>query len=210
MAKTNLEEEIHLRALTGIYVGQFVLDSYTKVAVISQGNIICSSLSAASEAVFVSDTGGRTAHFIAENRSVPRIVKSVQEFAPQAILLMFGGETPMEETKKLFVEVLEKMAKAELEGDIILNVRIFAAGGLQDSLKKPKIKEYLLNREIIVYTFDLNIGLFFVNWVEMDDEGKISLEKIEEYPVTAEHADLLNRSIRDRKLSWEDINKKKK
>ncbi len=210
MAKTNLEEEIHLRALTGIYVGQFVLNSYTKVAVISQGNIICSSLSAASEAVFISDTGGRTAHFIAEEGSATRIVKGIQEFAPQAILLMFGGETPMGETKKLFVGVLEKMAKSGFEGDIILNVRIFAGGGLQEALKNPKIKEYLLNREIIVYTFDLNIGLFFVNWVEMDDEGRINLEKIEEYPVTTEHADLLNRSLRDRKLSWKDINKEKR
>ena len=203
MAKTTFAEEIYLRALTGKIVGEAVMAGYNKVAVVSVRNTICSAISAAAEAAFVSKTNGRTAHFIVEPGNVASTVDQVAVFAPQAVVLMFGGETPIEETKALFVDTLKAMAKANLAVDIIVHVRIFAAGGLQAAVADADVARYLDKRSVFVYTVNFDDGLVLYNRVRMDGQQP-QLTKLAEVPVTVEHADLLNRSLRDRTVAWVD------
>ncbi len=205
MAKTSFGEEIYLRALTGKMVGELLLSEYNKVAVISPKNIICAAISAAAEAAFVSASGGRAAHFIAEKGKLGEMVEKVKEFSPEAVVLMFGGETPIEETKELFVETLREMATQALEAELIFHVRIFAASGLEEAVKEEAIKDYLRNSVLFVYTVDLEKGLLLYNALDVDEEGGLYVEKLEEYPVSAEHAELLNRSLRDRTIAWKEI-----
>ncbi len=205
MAKTTFAEEVYLRALTGKVVGEHILGVYNKVAVISVKNIICSAISAAAEASFVMKTQGRAAHFVVEEGTVKNVVKQVEEFAPNAIILMFGGETPIEETKKLFVETLKALAETDLEADIIVHVRIFAARGLEEALKDKNVVDYLQSNEVYVYTVDLDHGFVLFNDIYVEDNGEVVLSKISEIPVTVEHADLLNRSLRDKTVEWKDM-----
>ncbi len=205
MAKTTFAEEIYLRALTGKIVGEHILSVYNKVAVISVKNTICSAISAAAEAAFVMNTSGRAAHFVVENGNVDEVVKSVVKFGPHAVILMFGGETPIEDTKYLFVQTLKEIAKANLEADIIVHVRIFAAGGLQEAVKDQEILEYLKDSDVYVYTVNFDEGLILFNEIFFLDDGEIKLEKLSEIPVTVEHADLLNRSLRDKTVDWKDL-----
>jgi len=102
MAKTTFAEEVYLRALTGKIVGAHVLGDYEKVAVISLMNILCSATAAAAEAVYSENTGGRAAHFIVESGNVTETINQVIDFEPEAVLLLFGGETSFDETKVLF------------------------------------------------------------------------------------------------------------
>ncbi len=201
MAKTTFAEEIYLRALTGKVVGEAVMSAYNKVAVISVRNVICSAISAAAEATFVSKTNGRSGHFIVEAGNVDAVVKQVAEFAPNAVVLMFGGETPIEETRALFVETLQALAKANLAVDIIVHVRIFAAGGLQAAVADTEVARYLDERPVFVYTVNFDEGLVLYNRVRMEGDQP-RLTKLAEVPVTVEHADLLNRSLRDRTVAW--------
>ncbi len=206
MAKTTLGEEIYLRALTGKMVGEAILSEYNKIAVISPKNIICAAISAAMEAAFVSSSGGRAGHFVVEKHNVKETVEKVKEFSPEAVVLMFGGETPIEQTKELFVSTLKEMAALELDTEIIFHVRIFAAGGVEDAVKDNAIKDYLSGSVLFVYTVDLERGLLLYNALSVEEDSSLYIEKIEEYPVTAEHAELLNRSLRDRTISWKEIN----
>ncbi len=205
MAKTTFAEEIYLRALTGKVVGEHILSVYNKVAVISVKNTICSAISAAAEAAFVMNTSGRAAHFVVENGNVDEVVKDVVKFDPHAVILMFGGETPIEDTKYLFVQTLKEIAKANLDADIIVHVRIFAAGGLQEAIKDKEILEYLKDSDVYVYTVNFDEGLILFNEIFFLDDGEIKLEKLSEFPVTVEHADLLNRSLRDKTVDWKDL-----
>ncbi len=202
MAKTTFGEEVYLRALTGRYVGEYVLRDYTDIAVISPKNIICNSISAAAEATFVSKTGGRAIHLIAEPGNASEIVQKLDEFQPEAVVLMFGGETPIEETKRLFMEVVKELAARDIYTDIVVHVRIFAAGGLAEAVHDKEIREYLLEQTVMVYTVDLDNGLFKINVAQIDETGELALEKIEQYVVSVEHAELLNRSLRDKTVKW--------
>jgi hypothetical protein len=204
MAKTTFSEEIYLRALTGKIVGSHVLSGYNKIAVVSVKNTICSALSAAAEAVYSAETGGKAAHFTVEKEKVKEAIENVSAFNPDAILLMFGGETPIEETKALFTETLQELAETNREFDIIVHVRIFAAGGLQEAIKSEEILAYLQNNNVTVYTVDFEKGELLYNDIYLPDADTIKLEKIAEVPLTVEHADLLNRSLRDKKVNWTD------
>jgi hypothetical protein len=203
MAKTTFSEEIYLRALTGKVIAKSVLADYSKLAVISPKNIICSSLSAACEAVYSEITDAPAMHFTVESGNIQQTIDEVMEFQPDGILLMFGGETPIEETKKLFVDTLKALAQAEANADVIVHVRIFAAGGLHEAIKDKEIKSYLDEVAFAsVYTFDLDNGKFVYSDALFTDTDEIILEKNFEIPITLEHADLLNRSLRDLTYEW--------
>ncbi|WP_367883669.1 hypothetical protein [Thermococcus peptonophilus] len=105
---------------------------------------------------------------------------------------------PIEETKRIFVETLRQFAEQDVPGGaFVIHVRIFAAGGLAEALKDEKIREYLGKKDLFVYTVGFDEGKVYVNKILLDGE-EIKLEKIAEYQVTLEHADLLNRSLKDR------------
>ena len=202
MPLTTFEEEIYLRALTGRMVGKAVSDlGVNKLAVVAPRNIICSSIATATEAAFLDYSGGVTYHFLVEPGKEAEIAGRLVEFKPQATLLQFGGETPIEETKKSFVELMKQMAEKNVPGDIVVHVRIFAAGGFAEAVKDEKVKKYLQERNVLVYTVDFDKGKVLVNKIELGDELK--LVPIREYHVTLEHADLLNRSLKDRRITFQ-------
>ncbi len=204
MALTTFEEEIYLRALTGRLVGKALSDlGINKLAVVSPKNLICSSIATATEASFLDHSGGITYHFLVElNKNEGEIAKRLSQFNPQAVLLQFGGESPLDELKRSFVELLSQMAEVKVPGDLVVHVRIFAAGGLQEALKVKKVKEYISSRKVFVYTVDFDKGKVIVNEVKLLDKD-IKLIPLREYQVTLEHADLLNRSLRNRKISFQ-------
>ncbi len=202
MAKTTFEEEIYLRALTGRLVGKALADlGLNKVAVVASRNVICSSIATATEATFITLGGGVTYHFLAEKGKEAEMAERVKAFAPQVTVLQFGGETPIEETKEIFVETLRQFAGKEVPGAFVIHVRIFAAGGLAKALEDERIREYLSKKDLFVYTVGFDEGKVYLNKIVLDG-GEIKLEKLAEYQVTLEHADLLNRSLKDRSVTF--------
>lgn len=201
MPLTTFEEEIYLRALTGRLVGKALADlGLNKVAVVAPRNIICSSIAAATEASFLDHSGGVTRHFMVEiGVNEADVARRVKEFGAEAVLLQFGGETPIEEVKRSFVEFLRAAAEEQVPGAFIIHVRIFAAGGLREALRDEKVREFLSSKPLFVYTVGFDEGKVFVNKIRLED-GEVLLEKVKEYQVTLEHADLLNRSIRERRV----------
>ena len=205
MAKTTFGEEIYLRALTGRIVGEHMLAEYSKVAFLSPKNIICAAISAAAEAAYIQASAAQAAHFIVEPGREAEVAQAVAEFEPEAIVLMFGGETPLEETKRLFVATLKALAGTEVMADVVVHVRIFAVGGLQLARQDEAVREYLDNTEVFAYTADLEKGLFIYNIIYFGAEPEaVEAVPLTAFPVTLEHAELLNRSLRDKTLQWVD------
>ncbi|NPA22495.1 MAG: hypothetical protein GXN92_02865 [Candidatus Micrarchaeota archaeon] len=182
-------DEIYLRALTGRVVAKAAADlGINKLAVVAPKNILCSAMGAAIESAFVSYTGGISGHF---------------ERAPEgfdSVLLAFGGESPVEEMKRAFVEKLKDMAEREIESDVIIHVRTYGMGGLDMALEDETIAEYLTERATYVYTVDLEHGIFKMNEILWDEEYQ--LYPVLEYPLTLEHTRLLNKSLRGASLRW--------
>jgi len=201
MPLTTFEEEIYLRALTGRLVGKAIADlGVNKLAVVAPRNIICSSIASATETAFLDHSGGVTYHFLVDNNEED-VADRLADFNAQVMLLQFGGETPIEKTKKSFVKLLKAMAKKNVPGNIVFHVRIFAAGGVEEALGDEEIKKYLASKEsLFVYTVGFDEGKVYVNKIKISDE--IGLEKLVEYHVTLEHANLLNRSLKDREITF--------
>lgn len=203
MAITTFDEEIYLRALTGRVVGEHLLAGYDKVAVIAMKNILCSSMASAIEAGYISKSGGRAWHFVAEDGKEKKMVEELAEYDPEAIAMMFAGESDIKEAKKLFVKVLKEMAKKDLIADIIVHARIYKAGGLKEAIEDEEILEFLKERNVYVYTIGLDDGYILVNEADFD-EG-LELHRLAEIPVTVEHALLLNKSLKNRIIKWEEV-----
>ncbi len=204
MPLTTFEEEIYLRALTGRLVGIALSQlGVNKLAVVAPKNIICSSIAAATEAAFLDHSGGVTYHFMVElGKNEAEIAKRLKEFGAEVVLLQFGGEDPIEKVKESFAALLKAMAEEDVPGAIVFHVRIFAAGGVAKAIEDPKVKEYLGKKDLFVYTVGFDEGKVYVNKVKIEG-NEFKLEKIKEYHVTLEHADLLNRSLKDRKVTFQ-------
>ena len=199
---TTFEEEIYLRTLTGRLVGKAIADlGINKLAVVAPKNIICSSIATATEASFLDHTGGVTYHFLVDGNE-EEIAQRLKDFNAQAILLQFGGETPIEETKKSFVKLLKAIANQKVPGAIVFHVRIFAAGGVKEALNDEEIAKYLAGKDLYVHTVGFDEGKVYVNKIKLEN-NEVKLEKITEYHVTLEHADLLNRSLKDRRVTYQ-------
>ncbi len=78
-------------------------------------------------------------------------------------------------------------------------VRIFAAGGLKEALEDEGVRKYLEAKDVFVYTVGFDEGKVYVNKVAVPS---LELTRLTEYQVTLEHADLLNRSLKDRRITF--------
>ncbi len=192
MAKTTFEEEIYLRVLTGRLVGKALADlGANKVAVVVPKNYICDAMGSATLSAFIAHSENPGRIFVVESEDdVQRIV----DYAPRLVVFQFGGETPAEETKKLFGKVVDRLADAGVDADVVIHVRTYAMGAL-DAVSR---KDFFENRNVFVYTVNLDGGVVYINKLENE-----KLVPLRDYHVTLEHADLLNRSLKDRTVCFQ-------
>ncbi len=192
MAKTTFEEEIHLRVLTGRLVGKALADlGANKVAVVVPKNYICDAMGSATLSAFIAHSENPGRIFVVESEED---VQRIADYSPRLIVFQFGGETPAEETKKLFGKVVDRLAEAGVGADVVIHVRTYAMGAL-DAVTR---KDFFENRNVFVYTVNLDKGIVYINRLE---GGK--LVPVRDYHVTLEHADLLNRSLKDRAVCFQ-------
>ncbi len=204
MALTTFEEEIYLRALTGRVVGRAIADlGANKVAVVAGKNIICSSIATATEAAFLDKAEGRVYHFLYEDNA-EELASRLLEYGPELTLIQFGGESSKEEVIASFKDLVKALARKQLWSDLLIHVRTFAAGAFDEALKDEEVKAYLSNVGLYVYTVDFDKGLFLLNEIVLDEEAEkgYHLTPILEYSLTLEHVDLLNRSLKDRRVAF--------
>jgi hypothetical protein len=104
--------------------------------------------------------------------------------------------------KASFTKLLKAMAKENVPGAIVFHVRIYAAGGVKEAIEDENVKKYLKTKDLYVYTVGFDEGKVYVNKLTIEG-NELKLQKLTEYHVTLEHADLLNRSLKDRKITFQ-------
>jgi hypothetical protein len=192
MASTSFEEEIYLRILTGNVVGKVLDDiGVNKLAVAVPNNKICISMGSATLASFLARSGSTGKLFVIEK---PEDADKIAEYDPHVILFQFGGGTPPENLKPLFKGFINRLSEKDIDADAVIHVRTFAMGLLEETSDSPFWKD----RDVLVYTADLDRGKIYLNKYENGD-----LTRLFEYDVSFEHADLLNRSLKKRKITFE-------
>ena len=197
--------EFLLRVLTGRVAGYYMLRELNKVSFISCDDKLCISLASAAAASFIDRTGGVATILTITKDNVVDIVDEVENNAFQAVFLAFGGEEDPDEVKDLFVSFLNEISERNLEVDIILHIKIFAMGGLEKALENKDVSLYLqAGNNLYVYTADFEKGFLILNFVEVHGDH-IHIQEVEKFPVSLEHAELLNKILRGKELHWRDI-----
>jgi len=199
MADLSLAEQYTLRALTGRIVGEVLADAYgiPSLGLVTNKTYICASLTGAIEAAFLADKGGL-------GRVVSAITEKPEDAAAAAaelvgvntVMLAYGGEADGETNYALTKTFLEAAADGGLDADVFFHVRIWAPGFVKQAVEESeKVAEYLKERALGAFGFDLERGVFIFYAVEVTDEGEVVSEPILETPLSVEHADLLRRSL---------------
>ncbi|HGY09279.1 MAG TPA: hypothetical protein ENK37_04390 [Oceanithermus profundus] len=199
MAKLSLAEQYTLRSLTGRIVGEVLADAYgvPSLGMVTNKTFICSSLVGAVQAAFLADRGG-----------LGRVVTTLTEKPEEAsaavqglegvntVMVAYGGEADAETNYALTKAFLKAAAEADLDADLFFHVRIWVPGFVQRALKEePQIAEYLQERALGTFTFDLDRGVFVFHAVEVTEEGEVVSEPVLEAPLSVEHTELLRRSL---------------
>jgi len=199
MAKLTLAEQYTLRGLTGRIVGEVLSDAYgiPSLGLVTNKTYICSSLAGAVEAAFLADKGGLGRVLTALTEKPEDAAAAVKQLeGANTVMLAYGGEADAETNYALTKAFLKAAAEADLDADLFFHVRIWVPGFVKKAVQEdPQIAEYLQDRALGSFTFDLDRGVFVFHAVEVGDEGKVESEPLLEVPLSVEHTDLLRRSL---------------
>jgi len=195
--RLGLADEVYLRSLTGYLVGTELVGDLDRIAIIALPDRICMSLAASVASSYISKNGYKTSEgrirIYQYGDDVRRIV---EEFKPNAIVLLYGGEHRLSEVREAFMNTLRELSKSGFSGTLVIHVRILlATNRLNDVLSDESLVAYLNSlKEVRTFTADLAQGKFFYHKVRFAETG-IQMEKIGESSLTSEHVSLLKASL---------------
>jgi len=194
-SRASLEQEIHLRSLTGYLVGQNLLEGYKKVAVITYPDRICSAMAVALMTSYISKGNyrdGTGAVFTYEEGREAEIAKKVVEYGADMVYISFGGEQKMSYVAEITKRTIAALAEAGYKGALGIHVRAWlATKQLSNVLAEAALAEYLASLpEIRLFTADVSNRRFLFHRVKIVGNAA-KPEKYKEVEITAEHAKLL-------------------
>ncbi|WP_457630154.1 hypothetical protein [Oceanithermus sp.] len=199
MADLSLAEQYTLRALTGRIVGEVLAGVYgvPSLGLVTNQTYICASLVGAVEAAFLAGRGGLgrvTSAITAKPEDAAAAVAGLA--GADTVMLAYGGEADGEANYALTAAFLEAAAGAGLEADLFFHVRIWAPGFVEKAAASSRqVADYLMDRALGAFGFDLERGVFVFHAVEVEEGGKVFSEPVLETPLSLEHAELLRRSL---------------
>jgi len=194
----SIPEEVYLRALTGYLVGRNLFENADRVAIIALPDRICLSIAASATTSLISKRGyseseGKIRIYEYSRESIRR---AINEFKPDTVALLYGGEHRLQEVKEAFINTLKELSENGFTGTLIIHVRILlATNKLNDILGDAGLVEYLNSlREVRIFTADLSQGRFIYHRVKFTPR-EVVMEKIGESNLTSEHISLLKASL---------------
>jgi len=194
----SITEEVYLRVLTGYLVGRNLLENTDRVAIITLPDRICLSIAASVATSLISKRGyseseGKIRIYEYRRESIRR---AVNDFKPDTVILLYGGEHSLQEVKEAFINTLKELSENGFKGTLIIHVRILlATNKLNDILGDAGLVEYLNSLgEVRTFTADLSQGKFIYHRVKFTPR-EVVMEKIGESNLTSEHISLLKASL---------------
>ena len=200
MATLTTEEKVRLGILNGEVMGKS-LREYNRIAVLSQTGIQCLTTSASLISTFESLTGGIARFFPLSKEELKNTVDGVLSFEPQATVIIVGGAERTAECEKFLRIVLEEFAQKTFKSDIVICLRGYLSGCLSDIAMANvsvfsyiELLKYLRLWSVMGYDVDLDSMTFLFGRLSVVD-GNVSMERVAEFPLTAEHYQLLKKLV---------------
>ncbi|MCE4606311.1 MAG: hypothetical protein F7B59_03150 [Desulfurococcales archaeon] len=194
------EEKVRLGILNGEVMGKSLRD-YNRIAVLSQMGDQCLATSSSLISTFESLAGGIARFFPLSHEELKKTVDGVLAFEPQATVVIVGGMERMEECEIFLKNVLEEFAKRTFKSDIVICLRGYLSGCLSDITKADvsvlsyiELLKYLRLWSVMGYDANLGEMTFLFGRLSVSD-GKVSIERVAEFPLTAEHFLLLRKLV---------------
>jgi len=198
LARLSVGERVRLGVFNGLLMGLSLRD-YNKIAVLSQLGVQCMATASALMATFMRETGGVARYFPLSVENLKESVDGVLAEKPQAIVVIVGGEDRLEECQKLLRKLLEVMADKTVRADLVICLRGYLAGCLPDIARADitilsyiELLKYLRQWSILTHDVDLERKVMMLGRLRVEGE-KAVFEEIAEYPLTAEHLELLQK-----------------
>ncbi len=193
------------RIILGTYNGRAMglsLKEYNKIVVLSQVGIQCVATASSLIATFLEKTEGVAKYYPLKPDTVDEVVEKVIAEEPQAVVIIVGGAERLEECRKLLRKVLEEFAKRTLKADIVLSIRGYLAGCIRDLVRADvsimsymELLKYLRYWSILTHDVDFDRKSLVLGRLRIEKE-EVIFEKVAEYPLLAEHLELLEKLIR--------------
>jgi hypothetical protein len=200
MGGLSVAERVQLGVLNGRLMGLSLRD-YNKIAVVSQLGSQCVATAASLMASFMEETGGVARYFPLSLETLRETVDGVLGEEPQAVVVIVGGEDRLEECQKLLRKLLEVMAEKTFTADLVICLRGYLAGCIVDIARADvsilsyiELTKYLRQWSILTHDVDLDKKVMRLGRLRLEGE-KVVFDKIAEYPLTAEHLDLLRKLL---------------
>ncbi|MDW8322729.1 MAG: hypothetical protein RMK60_01375 [Burkholderiales bacterium] len=194
-----LGEQYTLRSYTGQAMGVALTDviKAKRVGVATNTSSICAGLTSAigAQVVAKEPNKGLAVATLASADDAARAFAALRE--QEAVALIFGGQTPVEENYAMVKAMLKELAAADYKGAVFLHLRVWVPKMAQRAASEDEqIARYLAGKQnIYTVTVDAAKGRALVHQVAVDAKEQRSAKVLAEVPMNETWLSLFKRSI---------------
>lgn len=172
----NLGEHFTLRTYTGQAVGLALTNELgiQRLAIVQNTSSICTSLAASIGAETVAHNRDNNVYLAVSVDSPDSVLAQKARFLQKdAVALVFGGQTPMEQNYAMVKATLKTLAEADYKGDIFYHVAVWAPKMIEKvAAEDAQVKAYLAAKSnMYAVTINPQEGNMLIHQVALSNEG---------------------------------------
>jgi hypothetical protein len=185
-----------LRIYLGNIVGNKILSDYTKIAVVSQDNVLNNILAGSLESAYHTITYGRFKNLTIKetDTEIDEVTSEIVNFAPEVLILLMGGDDD-EKTIYLLKSLAKKLYDAGFHSDILIDAVNLKKNVFEDALKEDSVLKFFEDNHTYAFTIASEEGVVILNELVINKDRKVELYTVSEYPITFDHGKLLKENI---------------
>lgn len=179
----NLGEQFTLRTYTGQAIGLALTNQLgiQRLAIVQNTSSICTSLAAAIGGEAVAHNRDNNVYLSVAVDSVVAVEANKQHFLQKdAVALVFGGQTPMEQNYAMVKATLKTLAEANYEGELFYHVAVWMPKMLEKAAAEDaQIKAYLTQKaNMYAVTIDPKEAKMLIHQVALGQDGTQSSKQV--------------------------------
>lgn len=197
----NLGEQFTLRTYTGQAIGLALTNQLgiQRLAIVQNTSSICTSLAAAIGGEAVAHNRDNNVYLSVAVDSVVAVEANKQHFLQKdAVALVFGGQTPMEQNYALVKATLKTLAEANYEGELFYHVAVWMPKMLEKAAAEDaQIKTYLTEKaNMYAVTINAQEAKMLIHQVALNQDGsQLSKQVVHEVEMNDSWLNLFKRSL---------------
>lgn len=197
----NLGEQFTLRTYTGQAIGLALTNQLgiQRLAIVQNTSSICTSLAASIGGEAVAHNRDNNVYLSVAVDSVVAVEANKSQFLQKdAVALVFGGQTPMEQNYDMVKATLKTLAEANYEGELFYHVAVWMPKMLEKvAAEDAQIKAYLTEKaNMFAVTIDPKEAKMLIHQVALEQDGtQASKQVVHEVAMNDSWLNLFKRSL---------------